>query len=249
MNDSANTIHPTTEPPSSPTSPHAQNAAWRWIFSLLLIEPDATMRATLASGLRDVGYRVDAVSSLPEAEHCLHAHMYDAMVLEVDLDTPKAGLQWLQHLRDDGVILPAMLLSNRTMLHDRIAGLDAGADDYVIKPFEREEVYARLRSILRRSNPHLALNLERDGLRLDWASRTASLDGRPVNLSGLEFALLEVLVSRPGKPFSQRELRSQLSLELRSREVSQHVTSIRRKLGQRVIETVRGLGYRFPAGT
>ena len=231
--------------PHHPAPRPAQDAA-RWIFNLLVIEPDTETRATLTAGLRDVGYEVDTVSTAAEAERLLETHAYDAFVLEVDLEAPKAGLRWLERLRDHGVPVPVMLLSDRAMLHDRVAGLDAGADDYVIKPFELEEVYARLRSILRRANPHLALNLERDGMRLDWASRTASIDGRPVNLSSLEFSLLEVLVSRAGQPFSQRELRSQLRLELRSREVSQHVTSIRRKLGQRVIETVRGMGYRFP---
>ena len=140
-----------------------------------------------------------------------------------------------------------MVLGSASGLDQRIAAFDAGGDDFQIKPLIKEELFVRLRSILRRTNPHLALNLEWRGLYMNWALRTASVDGRSLPLNLNEFALFEVLASVPGRVISFCDLKSHL--EGASEEhVNEVILDLHAKLGMSVIETVSGEGYRFPPG-
>lgn len=217
---------------------------------VLVLEDDAVIRAALVAGLRDQGYAVDEAERSTEAEGLAESYTYDAMVVDVRLpDGESAGFEFVRTLRLTGATVPVLFLTARDGVADRIAGLDAGADDYLIKPFDVGEVHARLRALVRRARPNLAPAFERDGLRIEWAARTVSLRGAPVHLTAREFAVLELLAAHPGRYFTRDEIVDRVwdaAYDTDAGLVDTYVKTIRRKLGEGVIETLRGVGYRFP---
>jgi DNA-binding response OmpR family regulator len=224
--------------------------AARWTFRVLIVTPHLAQRQELERALQEVGYET---RSLEQAQHMaafLHHEPCDAIILDLDqLEANQAEntLHAFRDLQSQGVKLPTMVLGSASGLEQRIAAFDAGGDDFQIKPLIKEELFVRLRSILRRTNPHLALNLEWRGLYMNWALRTASVDGRSLPLNLNEFALFEVLAAVPGRVISSSDLKSHL--EGASEEhVNEVILDLHSKLGMTVIETVSGEGYRFPPG-
>lgn len=212
-------------------------------FRVLILEsPDGD--DALTSSLNTGSYEIDRVRSIFEAETRLQHNHYDLAILEIAVpEGSRAGIELLHRLRPSHPHLPVVLIGRSALLRDRVNALDASADDYLVRPLVLEEVRARVRAVLRRTNPRLAYNIAREGVHLDWAARTARVSDRPVLLTAHEFDLLEALAQRPGQVFSSRELAD--ARASRARSVPAFVLSIRRKLGPHVIETVRGRGYRL----
>jgi len=215
---------------------------------LLLLEDDTILGEGLRDFLRSEGHVVDWFASLREADAVI-GEPYD--VLLVDWQLPDgSGLDWLSGRRRHGDTTPALMLTARDRVADRVQGLDAGADDYLVKPFHPEELAARLRVVQRRGGSAAAPVLRLGAAELDLVARSARVDGRPVDLTAREWALAEALARRPGRIVSKADL-DRLVLgaeaEVQSNALEVHVSNLRRKLGRDAIETVRGLGYRVAA--
>ncbi|HTT70236.1 MAG TPA: response regulator transcription factor [Anaeromyxobacteraceae bacterium] len=215
---------------------------------LLLVEDDRMLGASVQRGLRLEGHAVDWVEDGEAAADALRAEPYDLLLLDLGLPR-RGGLEVLRELRRGGERTPVLVLTARDAVADRVAGLDAGADDYLVKPFDLDELNARVRALLRRSSGRAEPVLEVAGLRLDPAAHEVTLDGVPVTLSSREFALLEALLERPGRPMSRTRLEERLygwGEQVESNAVEVHVHSLRKKLGSRFIQTLRGVGYVVP---
>ena len=212
---------------------------------VLLAEDDAMIGASVRHGLRQDGFTVDWVSDGRAAELALADRVHDALVL--DLGLPKrTGLEVLQAMRRRGDARPVLILTARDAVADRVAGLDAGADDYMVKPFELDELAARLRALLRRSAGRAASVLVHGELSIDPATREVRRNGEPVALSAREFALLEALLARPGAILSRAQLEEKLygwSESVESNAVEVYIHALRRKLGTGFIRNVRGVGW------
>jgi two-component system OmpR family response regulator len=212
---------------------------------LLLLEDDATLGSGLRDYLRTEGHRVDWCRTLREAA-ALRGEPFDALLVDWQLPDG-SGLQWLRDHRAAGAATPALMLTARDRLQERIEGLDAGADDYLVKPFAPEELVARLRAIGRRVNGGSA-SLRRFGsVSIDLASRSAAKEGSRIELTAREWSVLEALVLRAGRIVPKQDLEHLVlgfDSELASNALEVHVSALRRKLGRALIETVRGLGYR-----
>ena len=214
---------------------------------LLLLEDDITLGEGLRDYLRSDGYLVDWCSTLAQAR-ALISEPYDAWLLDWNLPDG-SGVDWLRSLRAKGLRVPALLLTARDQLSDRIEGLDSGADDFLVKPFAPEELSARLRAISRR----VAGSAQRKAfgpVEIDLNAKAAWLDGQAVELTAREWAILEALVLRAGRIVSKADLEALVlgfDSELASNSTEVHVFKLRSKLGKALIETVRGLGYRIPA--
>jgi two-component system response regulator QseB len=214
---------------------------------LLLAEDDAMIGEAVRNGLRRQGFVVDWVQDGIAAEQALATEPYDACVLDLGLPR-KDGLGVLRDLRARGSDLPVLVLTARDAVADRIAGLDAGADDYVIKPFDLNEIAARIRALLRRRAGRASSVLEYRGVTLDPATHEVRKDGERVQLSPREFALLHALLEQPGRVLSRAQLEESLygwGEEVESNVVEVHVHGLRRKLGADFIRNVRGVGYRI----
>jgi two-component system response regulator QseB len=211
---------------------------------VLVAEDDSELRELLTRLLTDAGYAAEAVGDGQAALHRALTHSYQALV--IDRGMPGIdGLDLVTRLRRTGVHTPVLILTAYGALADRVAGLDAGAEDYMVKPFEVDELLARLRALLRRHVGY-AESLRIGRITLDLTTRIAvRADGTEVELSGREAALLRALVSRPTRVFSRDELRAQVFDEAESDSiVDTYVHYLRRKLGNNIIKTVRGFGYR-----
>jgi len=212
---------------------------------VLLAEDDPMIGASVRQGLRQDGFTVDWVSDGRAAELALADGVHDALLL--DLGLPKrAGLEVLGAMRRRGDARPVLILTARDAVADRVAGLDAGADDYMVKPFELGELAARLRALLRRSSGRAAPVLAHGEIELDPATREVRRNGELVALSGREFALLEALLARPGAILSRAQLEEKLygwSETIESNAVEVHIHALRRKLGAGFIRNVRGVGW------
>ncbi|HSW20112.1 MAG TPA: response regulator transcription factor [Ramlibacter sp.] len=215
---------------------------------LLLVEDDAMIGEALLAALRGAHYAVDWVRDGAMAESALAAQNYDLVLL--DLGLPKRdGLAVLRDLRARGSRVPVLVATARDAVGDRIAGLDAGADDYVVKPYDIDELQARIRALLRRGAGQAAPLYEHQGVSLDPATRQATVNGEPVALSAREWAVLEPLIARPGVVFSRAQLEEKLFSwkdEVSSNAVEVYIHGVRKKLGAGFIQTVRGLGYVVP---
>ncbi|MBI5333924.1 MAG: response regulator transcription factor [Burkholderiales bacterium] len=213
---------------------------------LLLLEDDAILGEGLSGFLRAEGHVVDWFQRLLDVP-ALDGEPYDAWLVDWQLPDG-SGLDWLRGLRARGHATPALMLTARDRLADRIRGLDTGADDYLVKPFAPEELLARLRAVQRRVAGTASSGVTlRGGVTVDLHARAAFLDGERVDLTHREWSLLEALVQRAGRIVPKSTLEALLlgfGGELSSNAVEVHVSGIRRKLGHAVIETVRGLGYR-----
>jgi two-component system response regulator QseB len=215
---------------------------------LLLVEDDRMLGAGVERSLRRAGHAVDWVHDGEAAEGALATEPYDLVLLDLGLPR-KGGIDVLRWLRRRGKDVPVLVLTAQDGVADRVAGLDAGADDYLVKPFALEELAARIRALGRRSSGRAAPLVEHGRLVLDPASHEVRLDGTPVSLSAREFALLHALLEHPGRPFSRTQLEERLygwGEEVESNAVEVHVHALRRKLGAEWIKTLRGVGYMVP---
>jgi two-component system response regulator QseB len=213
---------------------------------VLVVEDDAVLLDGLRVGLGMAGYTVEAVSTCADASAALDTSEFDALVLDLMLPDG-SGLDILAALRGRGSKLPVLLLTARDGVPDRIAGLDAGADDYLGKPFDLNEVTARLRALARRAGGHAAATLHWRDIVLDPARMGVTRGGEPVRLSRREFSILRALIDRPGQILSKLQLEERLygwQEEIESNAIEVHIHNLRAKLGPGIVETVRGVGYR-----
>jgi two-component system response regulator QseB len=213
---------------------------------LLLVEDDTMIGRAMRQGLGDAGFVVDWVTDGKAASLALANGVYDLVLLDLGLPG-KDGMTVLRELRRRGDPIPVLVVTARDAVADRIAGLNEGADDYVLKPFDLDELVARVRALLRRRAGSASPLLECGGLLLDPVRREVRLDGQPVGLSAKEFALLELLMQRPGAVLSREQLEDALygwEREVGSNAVEVHLHNLRRKLGPDTIRNVRGVGYK-----
>ena len=217
---------------------------------MLVVEDEALLAQQLASALGAAGYAVDCAADGERADILGRTEAYDAVIL--DLGLPRIdGLTVLRGWRESGLAVPVLVLTARGSWHEKVDGIDDGADDYVAKPFRMEEVLARLRGLIRRANRQLTPELRARGVALDSKSAKVTLDGVPVKLTGHEFRVLAYLMHQRGRVVSQAELTEHIyaqGFDRDSNAVEVFVARLRRKLGPELIETVRGLGYRIEVG-
>lgn len=212
---------------------------------LLLVEDDAMIGQSVLKGLKRFGWSMDWVRDGRAAELALQNDVYDLVLLDLGLPR-KDGLEVLRTQRRKGNAIPALIITARDAIQDRVQGLDVGADDYLVKPFSIEELAARIRALLRRRAGRADPVIEIGDLRLNPATREVSLAGASLALSAREFALLEALVDRPGAVLSRAQLEEKLygwGGEVESNTVEVYIHSLRKKLGADFIKTVRGVGY------
>lgn len=212
---------------------------------ILLAEDDPLLGDGLRAGLRQLGFQVDWVRDGQAAERELRAEPYEAAVLDLGLPLLD-GMEVLARVRQAGLSLPVLVLTARDAVPERIRGLDLGADDYVIKPVDLNELAARLRALVRRAHGQTSELLQAQDLALDPAARSVAQAGRPVTLTSREFDLLHALMLNAGRVLSREQLEQRLyswGQEVESNAVEVHVHHLRRKLGSGLIQTVRGVGY------
>ncbi len=218
---------------------------------VLVLEDDPGIRESLVKGLREAGYAVDEAERASEAEGLAMSYPFDAMVVDVRLpDGEQAGFELVRHLRSQKVKTPALFLTARDAMEDRIAGLDAGGDDYLVKPFHLAEVLAHLRALIRRTRPDAQTTLELRGLKIDFTARSVAYQGMPVRLSAKEYAVLEVLASHPGRVFTRDEIAERVwdgAFDAVTNVVDVYIKNVRKKTTDWVVETIRNMGYRFPS--
>lgn len=215
---------------------------------LLLVEDDPMIGEGVLAGLRQDGFAVDWVRDGQAAELAIDNDVYDLVVLDLGLPR-KDGLEVLSAMRAKGNTVPVLILTARDAVPDRIRGLDRGADDYVAKPFDLDELAARVRALLRRRAGRAEPVITHGDLVINPSTREASLAGRPLTLSAREFALLEALLDRPGAVLSRAQLEERIygwGEEVESNTVEVYVHSLRKKLGTGFIRNVRGVGYTIP---
>ena len=214
---------------------------------LLVVEDDPDLAGQLGEALRDAGYVVDSTGDGEEAQFLGDTESYDAVVL--DLGLPKIdGMTVLERWRESGRDMPVLILTARDRWSDKVAGIDAGADDYLAKPFRIEELLARIRALIRRAGGHASAILECGPVRIDTRSSRVTVDGAPIRLTGQEYRLLAYLAHNAGKVISRSELTEHLydqDFDRDSNTIEVFVGRLRRKIAAEIIETVRGLGYRM----
>jgi two-component system OmpR family response regulator len=212
---------------------------------VLVVEDEPNLLRQLKAALEGAGYAVDTAADGEDAQYLGSTENYDAVVL--DLGLPEIdGLTVLDRWRKDGRAMPVLVLTARDSWSDKVAGLDAGADDYLAKPFQTEELIARLRALIRRAAGQATSELTAGGVRLDSRSGRVTLDGEPVKLTAQEFKLLSYLMHHKGKVVSRTELIEHIydqDFDRDSNTIEVFITRIRKKLGPDLISTTRGLGY------
>jgi two-component system OmpR family response regulator len=216
---------------------------------VLLIEDDRGLGSAVRDQIADGGHSVDWVTRLAEARDHVGAASYELILLDLMLPDGR-GLDFLKALRTAGDVTPVVILTAMDQISDRIAGLNAGADDYLVKPFDLQELTARLAAVSRRyhGNPNPLVTV--GDLAIDLAAKSVRRGGRPVTLTAREWALFEAFVHRPGVILSKSQLEERLyafDREVDSNTIEVHVSRLRKKLGPDAVETVRGLGYRLGA--
>lgn len=219
---------------------------------VLVVEDDVLLGDAIQAGLKQAGYAVDWMKDGVSADQALSTEPYAAVVL--DLGLPRlSGLELLRHLRNasaHNAKIPVLILTALDSVEDRIKGLDAGADDYLAKPFDMGELSARLRALVRRASGSAAPVLQVAGVMLDPAAHQVHYQGQPVDIPAKEFALLHALILNAGKVLSRAQLGEQLYAwgeEVESNAVEVHIHHLRRKLFPELIQTIRGVGYLIPA--
>ena len=217
---------------------------------ILLAEDDTLLGDGLQAGLRQLGFRVDWVRDGEAAERELRAQPYAAAVLDLGLPL-KDGMQVLAAVRRDGIKLPVLVLTARAAVSDRVRGLDVGADDYVVKPVDLNELAARLRALVRRAHGQPQECLMAQDIVLDPAARTVQQAGVSLSLPAREFNLLHALMLNADRVLSREQLEQHLyswGQEVESNTIEVHIHHLRRKLGNALIQTVRGVGYMLLRG-
>jgi two-component system OmpR family response regulator len=214
---------------------------------ILLVEDDPDLSRQLKQALADAGYALDYAADGEEAQFLGETEPYDAVIL--DLGLPKVdGVSVLERWRRAGVTSPVLILTARGAWSEKVTGFDAGADDYLTKPFHTEELLARLRALVRRATGHASPTLSVGGLRLDPRAARASVNGEPLRLTSLEYRLLHYMMLHNGRVISRTELVEHLydqDFDRDSNTIEVFVGRLRKKIGSDRIETVRGLGYRL----
>src|SRR5438874_657366 len=214
---------------------------------ILIVEDERALSRQLATALQDAGYVVDCAADGERGDFLAQTERYDAILL--DLGLPKIdGLTLLRRWRDGGVEVPVLILTARGSWHEKVQGIDGGADDYVAKPSRMEEVLARLRALIRRASGHVTTELRCGALALDPRAAKVTVNGAPVKLTSHEFRVLSYLMHHRGRLVSQSELTDHIYAEGTDRDsntVEVFIGRLRRKLGVPYIETVRGMGYRL----
>ncbi len=212
---------------------------------VLIVEDEPNLLRQLKAALETAGYAVDVASDGEDGHYLGSTESYDAVVL--DLGLPELdGLTVLDRWRREGHVMPVLVLTARDSWSDKVAGLDAGADDYLAKPFQTEELIARLRALIRRAAGQATSELTAGGVRLDSRSGRVTLNGEPVKLTAQEFKLLSYLMHHKGKVVSRTELIEHIydqDFDRDSNTIEVFITRIRKKLGAELISTTRGLGY------
>lgn len=215
---------------------------------LLLVEDDQMIGESVVDLLQGAGFAVDWVQRAGSAATALATHDYDLLILDLGLPD-QSGLSLLHRLRSQGQRLPVIITTARDALTDRITGLDAGADDYVVKPYDIEELLARIRAQHRRHAPTFSPRLVWQDVELDLDTHQAWRNKTPVSLTAREWAILEPLARQPGALFSRAQLEEKLyswADDISSNTVEVHIHGLRKKLGSAFIQNIRGLGYRIP---
>ncbi len=216
---------------------------------VLVVEDDEDLNGQIAEALRENGYVVDTAFDGEEGHFLGDTEPFDAVVLDIGLPQMD-GISVLESWRRDGRTMPVLLLTARDRWSDKVQGIDAGADDYVAKPFHIEEVLARIRALVRRAAGHASNEMECGPVRVDVKASRVSVDGNPIKLTSHEYKVLEYLMHHTGKVISRTELTEHLydqDFDRDSNTIEVFVGRLRKKLGVDVIETVRGLGYRIDA--
>ncbi len=213
---------------------------------ILLVEDDLMIGEALQGALKDASYATDWVKNGQTALHTLSYQHYDMVLLDLGLPG-KDGLDVLKYIRSKDNPVPVLIITARDHVNDRISGLDCGADDYMIKPFEMTELLARMRAVLRRKGGSATLLLTNGTISLDPATREAQVnDGEAMQLSNREFALLQAMMVRPGAILSRSELEERIygwGEEVESNAVEFLIHSVRKKLGSDMIKNIRGIGW------
>jgi len=218
---------------------------------VLVVEDEARIAGQLTEALGQAGYAVDCASDGARGEFLGQTERYDAVILDLGLPTID-GLTLLRRWRDAGLTMPVLVLTARGSWHEKVHGIDGGADDYVAKPFRMEEVLARLRALIRRASGQVAAELRCGAIALDPRAAKVSVGGLPVRLTSHEFRVLSYLMHHRDRVVSQSELIEHIYAENFDRDsntVEVFIARLRRKVGASSIETVRGLGYRMECGT
>ena len=219
---------------------------------ILVVEDDKLLGDGLRAGLKSLGYAVDWVMDGVAAETAMSTHDFAVVVL--DLGLPRQdGREVLVHRRAQGDTTPVLVLTARDQISDKVGALDLGADDYLVKPFDLDELAARLRALIRRAQGQARPCLRHGDIELDPAARTVTRGGASVTLTGREFDVLELLLSHAGRVVTRRQIDDQLYAwgdEVESNALEVHIHHLRKKLGSDLIRTVRGVGYTVaPRGT
>lgn len=212
---------------------------------LLLVEDDRMLGSAILAGLRQVGYAVDWVYDGEAADVALRGDEYDIVVLDLGLPK-KPGLDVLRALRQRGSSIPVLILTARDTVDDRVRGLDSGADDYLVKPFDLDELYARLRALTRRQSGRSTPLMRHGDLELDPASHTVRQKNHVVDIAPREFSVLQTLLENSGRVVSRARLEESLyawNEEVESNAIEVHIHHLRKKLGADLIRTIRGVGY------
>ena len=215
---------------------------------ILLVEDDLQLGESIEAALRLEQYAVDWLRSGDGVCATLGATPYDLLVLDLGLPG-MPGMQVLRQLRADKHTLPVLLLTARNTLEDKVDGLDSGADDYLTKPFEIDELFARIRALLRRRGDHSAAGLEAAGISIDPVDHVVSYEGEVLDLTAREYAILEILVRNAGRFVSRARLEEGIyswGEEVGSNTVEVYISRLRKRFGSKAIETMRGVGYRIP---
>lgn len=216
-------------------------------MKVLVVEDEPALSRQLARALRDAGYVVDRAADGPSADFLVQTESYDAVVLDLGLPGLD-GLSLLRGWRDAGLGVPVLVLTARASWHEKVIGIDEGADDYVGKPFQIDELLARIRGLIRRATGQVGPALRHGGVVLDTRQSKVTRNGEPIRLTGHEFRVLSYLMHHHGRVVPQTELVEHIyasDADRDSNTVEVFIARLRRKLGPELIHTVRGLGYRI----
>ena len=212
---------------------------------LILVEDDELLGDGVKTGLSQVGYTVDWVKDGASARHAILSEHFDLVIL--DLGLPRlSGIELLQQIRDEGVAIPVLILTARDSVEDRVKGLDSGADDYLTKPFDLDELNARIRALIRRSSGRADSSIHYLNIVLDPASHTVTKDGEVLPFSRREFSLLHKLLENVGHVLSREQLTQSIygwDEDVDSNALEVHIHNLRKKLDSKCIRTIRGVGY------
>lgn len=214
---------------------------------VLLIEDSAALGQAVREQIADDGHAVDWMQRLDHAQNSVQSTTYDLLLLDLSLPDGN-GLDFLRRLRAAGDVTPVIILTARDQISERILGLNAGADDYLVKPFDLSELSARIAALARRYSGRPNPSLQLGDLHINMTDRTIQREGLLIDLTAREWALFETLLRRPGILFSKAQLEERLyefGAEIESNTIEVYISRLRKKLGARVVETVRGVGYRL----